>query len=77
MEGDSKPLLKYSADEYKGPAPRRGLFAGWAKVQRAGTVTTRGWAKIVRVVRMREVFAEFLATFALLVTHTVSFLFLS
>lgn len=65
MEGDSKPLLKYSADEYRG-APR-GLRAGWAKVQRAGEVTTTGWANIVRVIRLREVFAEFLATFALLV----------
>ena len=66
MEGDSKPLLKYSADDYRGPP--RGLRVGLAKVQKAGEVTTRGWARIVRIVRLREVFAEFLATFALLVT---------
>ncbi|CAI7999277.1 Aquaporin-9 [Geodia barretti] len=63
-EGDSKPLLKYSADDYRGPP--RGLRVGLAKVQKAGEVTTRGWARIVRIVRLREVFAEFLATFALL-----------
>jgi MIP family channel proteins len=61
---EMKPLLKYSSDEYT--SSPKGVRAVWGKVQSAGEVVTKSWARAVRFVHFREVFAEFLATFALL-----------
>lgn len=65
MAAETKPLLKYSSDEYSARAT--GLRGMWARGQNAGRMVTHLWARAVSVVRMREVFAEFLATFALVV----------
>lgn len=66
MASETKPLLKYSSDEYSArPSSVRAL---WNHVENAGRIVTRTWAKAIRVVHLREVFAEFLATFALLVS---------
>ena len=67
MDTDSKPLLKYSEDEYTA-TQRGGLHRVWAKARQSTRVVTKGWANVVRVIRFREVFAEFLATFALVVS---------
>lgn len=56
-------MLKYSSDEYSEQSS--GIRGVWAHAHNAENVVKRSWAKAVKVVRMREVFAEFLATFAL------------
>ena len=67
MASDTKPMLKYSADGYseRSNSVRRLR----AQIQTAKNVVKRSWARAVKVVRMREVFAEFLATFALVVSE--------
>ena len=59
-------MLKYSSDEYSEQSS--GIRGVWAHAHNAENVVKRSWAKAVKVVRMREVFAEFLATFALVVS---------
>ena len=66
MDTSAKPLLKYTADERRS-SPQGGVHAVWAKVQLAARTVTKCWAKAVRIIHFREVFAEFLATFALVV----------
>ena len=67
MASDTKPMLKYSSDDYStrsNGVHNQGLRA---QMQMAMNVVRRSWARAVKIVRMREVFAEFLATFALVV----------
>ena len=70
MAAETKPLLKYSSDEYSERST--GLRTLWRRGQNAGRAVTHLWARAIQVVRMREVFAEFLATFALVVSDDIS-----
>ena len=65
MASDAEPLLKYSSDGYINRPT--GIRALWAHVQSAGAIVTRSWARAVKFLHLREVFAEFFATFALVV----------
>ena len=66
MASDTKPMLKYSSDDYS--TRSNGVHNRLrAQMQMAMNVVRRSWARAVKIVRMREVFAEFLATFALVV----------
>ena len=64
MSTEPEPLLQ--------PSVQYGPHQGGAKkilnqIHAAENVVKVAWAKAVRVVRMREIFAEFLATFVLVV----------
>ena len=66
MASETKPLLKYSSDGYSSQGGR--VRQVLRHIETAENTVKTLWAKAVRVVHMREVFAEFLATFALVVS---------
>ena len=69
MASDTKPMLKYSSDDCSIRSNSVRNRALRAQIQTATNVVRRSWARAVKIVHMREVFAEFLATFALVVSE--------
>lgn len=69
MSAETAPLLKSSSDDYHSPSSGRSTRpVNQTYVQGVENLLKRSWTRAIKVVRMREIFAEFLATFALVVS---------
>ena len=68
MSAETKPLLKSSSDDYHSQSRGRSTRpVNQNYVQGVENLLKQSWTKAVKVARLREFFAEFLATFALVV----------
>lgn len=72
MSSETKPLLKNSSNEYNISTSGGNRAVIWTRLQNAENLFKQSWARAVKVGRMREFFAEFLATFALVVCILIS-----